>query len=215
MSTLSELRARLKLVVQRLARTPAGAGHVQWRDERQEQSTGVKVTLLTRSPKTQGTPELRTRFVVGDVGDPDLDPPVVGTEIKNDVCSQKQLTLQVLVECFDQTVTANDLCEQLRDRFYRPWTLTKLREVNCAVLVVEGTNDLPRVYDKRVVSASAFDVRLGWSTTDTQEDFDASAGADDVSDADTWIETVPIATMVTDHPHLSGTQTITLEAPTP
>jgi hypothetical protein len=189
--SFADVRTQLKNVIARLARVSSdAAAHVQWRDERQEQSTGTKVTLHTRSVATVGTPELRTRYVPGDVGDPNV--PTAGTELKNDIGHQKTFTLQVLVECFDQTVTANFLADQIRDRLYRPWSLGQLRAVNVAVLGVEPTIDLPRTYDKRIVSVVVFDVRLGWGFVDTQEAFDATAGASDVTDADTFIETLVV-----------------------
>jgi hypothetical protein len=177
MSTLLELKGRLQVVVERIS----DHAHVVWRDERAPfVADGVIVRLHLRSVQGVGTPEPREREDLDDVG----------AEIKTDIVEQKTATLSILVECFDQVVTAHTLLEKMRTRFWRPWALTRLREVDCAVLRSDPTQDLPTSYDNRVWSAAAFDLRLGWVTVDTQEGFDESAEDGDETDASPYIETV-------------------------
>lgn len=171
--SLAELRAAIKTVITRIS----GDAHVQWRDEPAEfAADGVIVKLHWRNWRSVGTPEARERFVDADVG----------SEVKTDIVDQKVFTLQVLVEQYDQYITAADLLEQLRPRFYRPYTLEALRAVNCAVQTIEPTIELPTKHDKRIVSAAAFDARLAWAFVDTQEDFDAEREGE--TDAATFIE---------------------------
>lgn len=180
MTTLAQLRTRISEVVERIS----GHAHVVWRDQRGEfPADGVIVKLHVRSLRSVGCPEQRTREVLDDVG----------TEIKFDVVDQKQLTLQVMVECFDQVATAHELLEKMRPRFWRPWTLDQLAGVDCAVQRIDATVELPTSYDRRVWSAAAFDVLLAWVAVDTQEDFDAELEAGDETDATTFIETVTFA----------------------
>lgn len=180
MSTLAELRDRIESVVERIS----GHAHVVWRDQRQQMpADGIIVKLHVRSLRSVGTPEQREREVLDDPG----------AEIKTDVVDQKALTLQVMVECFDQVATAHELLEKMRPRFWRPWTLGQLSEVDCAVQRIDATVELPTSYDRRVWSAAAFDVLLAWVTVDTQEDFDAELEAGDETDATTFIETITFA----------------------
>ena len=202
MSTLAELREAIKAVVCRIS----GHAHVVWRDERAEfPADGVVVKLHTRSFATVGTPEQRQRDVLVDGGDT-----ITGEEVKTDVVEQRTFTLAVLVESFDQTATAQELAGKIRARLYRPYALGALRDVNCAVLKAEASTDLPTTYDKRIWSAVAFDVRLGWATVDAQEDFDAELTPDEVTDATGYIEIIKLNTGA---PY--GESVIDLGAPAP
>lgn len=177
---MAEFRARLFEVIVRTS----GHAHVVWRDQRGEHpADGVVVKLHTRAFATVGTPEQRTREVA-----------VAGAEILTDVCEQKTFTLQVLVECFDQVTTAHELAEKIRGRLYRPYALSALREVNCAVLKTEASVELTTKHDKRLWSVAAFDVRLGWATTDVQEDFDAELTGAEETDATGYIRIIKINT---------------------
>jgi hypothetical protein len=188
------LRNGLRDIVERLGRravrdadgnvTSVIRPQVVWRDERQpfvNPTTGTIVKLSLQGRKIHGTPEQRITE--------DLD--AEGAEIKVDVFTHKAVTLRVLIESFDQKGQAADLlAERIRGRFYRPWTHAELSALNCSVIRVEDSQNLPKTYDKHVWSVAAFDVRLNAASIDLQDEWDGELLEGESTDATTYIETV-------------------------
>lgn len=179
MATVANTRTALLALIERLS----GHAQVVWRDQADpfiDPTTNTIVRLHLRGFQSVATPEARRR----EIG---TAPSIT---IATDIVDQKVFTLVVLVECLDQEVTAVEVSERIRTRLYRPASLAALRAVDCGLQLVGASQDLRTTYDKRVVSAASFDVRLAWLQVDLQEAFDDELTGDEVTDAATWIEHV-------------------------
>lgn len=80
----------------------------------------------------------------------------VTTEIGN-----REIRVTVYAECYDATVEAAELLDQIRTRIRADAVTAQLNAINLALEWAEKTVMLPTVHDNRLVSAAACDFRFG------------------------------------------------------
>jgi hypothetical protein len=93
--------------------------------------------------------------------------------------NQSVATVEVKIESFDPEIYADQIFQSLTTRMYRDRFRAILHTGNMAIGDNSDWQDLPTVYDNRVISCGAGSIRLAFADLDPLTDT-----------LDTWIETV-------------------------
>lgn len=148
-----------------------------------EQITGVQVCWANEPlPQISGDSKVLITLRIRGIQSKDswekitVDTP---TNTQTRLGGQSVATVEVKIESFDPEYYADQVFQGLTTRIYRDRFRAILHTANLAVGDNSDWQDLPTIYDNRVISAGAGSLRLAFADLDPFTD-----------ELDTWIETV-------------------------
>jgi hypothetical protein len=141
---------------------------VVWANEPLIQIPGDVKALITLKIRTIQTKDSWEKITV--------DTP---TATKTRLGNQSVATIELKIESFDPEYYADQIFQGLTTRMYRDRFRAILHTGNMAIGDNSDWQDLPTVYDNRVVSAGAGSIRLAFADVDPLTDT-----------LDTWIQTI-------------------------